>query len=745
MLLSRSVTQDRSGEWELPNGHHDIPSVAARRCKLLRILLTIAIALLLAVAPIPSVSMTFDSDGSFLGAYASWTQAQAAPASSTASNATGSGSSSAAESSSANADSSESGSKASPKIVDVIIYRVDTDKKVGSAISPNTRTSTISDKGGTLEFRYVVKWDDGSKDYESSYLTWATSDNSIATVTNGGVVKAKKNGTVTLMATVDASHSKTGEALTAEAQIKVTGQDSAAYVSKIRITDENGDEFDGATATLKESLSTAKQQFYANVYVYDPDTNRTKVYSTKNGSLSSQVSGLSDITWSINDTTMGSVDEDTGAFRPAVYGTMVVTAVSAAGKDGDQVKNKVTVQVKDPDGGDVEEGYHPQKSMTIKVYYEKYPPADMDDDDAEEWVINQTYSVADMEALGCETSTYTAIGGGSYYTMTGTGPLLSTVLKDAGVNLSGVKSLSFKTADALDRPVSYAYIVGTDRFYYPNIDIGSTAGKVQVAPILALESSESRNASTEPSDDLSEATRFRLLFGSSSRTDHSSQYQIKWINTIYVMLKGGPDVKKGDSGDDSGSGSSGSGAADDGSNGSSSSGSASVSTSASSDSDADSSASAGSSSTSGGDSAVGQGSGDGGSSAGNTGSGTGIAGNAGTESGTSQGANDQQGAAGSTENQGESAASDGTGSDRADSSAGEESGQGAGGDAGAGGRFTVYQVLNNNDSDVQKTVDYSSPYTPFVLGGSATGALVLGACRSLRWYRRQTSATVLPE
>lgn len=40
-------------------------------------------------------------------------------------------------------------------------------------------------------------------------------------------------------------------------------------------------------------------------------------------------------------------------------------------------------------------------------------------------------------------------------------------------------------------------------------------------------------------------TRFRLLLGSTGKNDHSSQCQIKWVNTLYVELEGGPKVQNG--------------------------------------------------------------------------------------------------------------------------------------------------------------------------------------------------------
>ena len=51
---------------------------------------------------------------------------------------------------------------------------------------------------------------------------------------------------------------------------------------------------------------------------------------------------------------------------------------------------------------------------------------------------------------------------------------------------------------------------------------------------------------------MTDNTRFRLLFGAKRDGSNNSQYQIKWIHTLYVKLKGGPAVEHG-TGDDDGS------------------------------------------------------------------------------------------------------------------------------------------------------------------------------------------------
>ena len=65
-----------------------------------------------------------------------------------------------------------------------------------------------------------------------------------------------------------------------------------------------------------------------------------------------------------------------------------------------------------------------------------------------------------QEGLGTMTATYTAFSGSTYYTISGWGVPLSYVLRAAGVNVAGIKTIAFGTYDNIDRPVSYNYIFG---------------------------------------------------------------------------------------------------------------------------------------------------------------------------------------------------------------------------------------------------------------------------------------------
>lgn len=572
-----------------------------------------------------------------------------------------------------------SGGAAQHYVDDVAIFYHQTNTCLGYATSPYLEIAHVSTKGGTIQFDSVVYWSDWTNEPGTRLVTWSTSDPSLATVTSAGVLTAIADGRVEVRATVN-SNTVSGSSLVAKAYVDISGQSDARYVTSVRIADPEGNDIGSAAYVLEADIATAQAQFHALVDVMDPVTGQTQTYSTKNGSISSQTGDIADVHWYAGDSAMAAVDETQGLFRPLVYGIVTLYVSSNAGFGNATVTGSATVNTKDPEGGIVKDGYHPQASLTVKAYYELYQPTNMQGDD-ERFVINKTYSVEEMESMGTITQSYTALGGGSYYTMTGRGVPLSTVLANAGVNVAGIKQLAFGTADHIDRPVSYEYIFGENRYYYPNVDIGSYAGAQQVYPILALESNEVKNASADPNYDMSEGTRFRLLFGSAP-AGGTSQYQIKWIHTLYVVLEGGPAVAPGD-GEGGGGGASGGG---DGSGGS-----------------------------------AGDGSGAGVS---------GIGAGAGLAEGTQGGAD--------AASLGDTEAAEG----ESGGSAGDASGTESSGGHIASGKFSVFQVMNRNDSETERTIDVDNPFKryAFPLGAAV---LALGGMESFVWYRRQVRGVAL--
>ena len=577
-----------------------------------------------------------------------------------------------------------------PYIADVSIWSHESGATVGVASSPSSAIAArISAKGGTLWFDNVAWWNDGTSVANQSYVSWSVSDPSIATISPGGILTAVGDGIVAVTATATAN-TQGGAPLACTIYIEVTGQTDARYVSGIRIAGPDGEALSGPYV-LEQDLSTATAQFYALVDVVDPATGATQTYSTKNGSIASQTGDIADVTWYAGDT-IAAIDQTTGLFRPSRYGVASIYCASAAGHGGATVTGGATVNTKDPTGGEVRDDYHPQSSIKVKAYYEEDPPADLHDDSDKHFVINKEYSLEQLESMGTVTATYTALSDSAYYTMTGRGVALSTLLEDAGVNIAGMSQLNFGTADNIDRPVSSAFIFDTNRYYFPNIDIGSYAGAVQMYPIIAFESNEIKNAGTDPNFDMTEATRFRLLFGSTP-DGGTSQFQIKWINTLYVVLAGGPPVQPGNGENPGGSNN------------------------------------------------EGDQPGGGGISNGTTtgdGSGSGDEGN-GTGSGMAkgdQGGSDVQGSSDAADNAAEGAQSGSAGqSDTGAQASADDSESGA-------PAFSVYQIPNPNASEVEHTVEHDNPFKKYA-GPLGAAAMVAGAGQTALWYRRQARPTSL--
>lgn len=577
-----------------------------------------------------------------------------------------------------------------PYIADVSIWSHESGATVGVASSPSSAIAArISTKGGTLWFDNVAWWNDGTSVANQSYVSWSVSDPSIATISPSGVLTAVGDGIVAVTATATAN-TQGGAPLACTIYIEVTGQTDARYVSGIRIASPDGEALSGPYV-LEQDLSTAMARFYALVDVVDPATGATQTYSTQNGSIASQTGDIADVTWYVGDT-IAAIDQTTGLFRPSRYGIASIYCASAAGHGGATVTGSATVNTKDPTGGEVRDDYHPQSSIKVKAYYEEDPPADLHDDSDKHFVINKEYSLEQLEGMGPVTATYTALSDSAYYTMTGRGVALSTLLEDAGVNIAGMSQLNFGTADNIDRPVSSAFIFDTNRYYFPNIDIGSYAGAVQVYPIIAFESNEIKNAGTDPNFDMTEATRFRLLFGSTP-DGGTSQFQIKWINTLYVVLAGGPPVQPGNGENPGGSNNEG----DQPGGGGIFNGTA-----------------------------TGDGTGSGGE---GNGTGSGMAkGN--------QGGADVQGGSDAADNAAEGAQSGASG--QSDTGA-----QASAGDSESGApAFSVYQIPNPNASEVERTVEHDNPFKKYA-GPLGAAAVVAGAGQTALWYRRQARPTSL--
>jgi hypothetical protein len=245
----------------------------------------------------------------------------------------------------------------------------------------------------------------------------------------------------------------------------------------------------------------------------------------------------STISWSIGGSTVpATINETTGRLRTTNYsGNAYVVCSVTGGVDGAIITDRARIQVNTG-----QYAYNPASSLTLKVVYEELP---------DRVVQEHTYSVAELTGrLPMETHNYTILAGLRFGCIRAQGFLFKDVMLLEGIDLSDVYQLRFTTADGYDNPVSYSYLYGGTRYYYPNYDLGgSQAERVPVPPLLATASNIEWNRSeVDPTLPMDEGTRFRLVFGPMSPGETNSSYQIYYINAITIVLNGAPPVDLGD-------------------------------------------------------------------------------------------------------------------------------------------------------------------------------------------------------
>ncbi|GEM_PF-511735 len=134
------------------------------------------------------------------------------------------------------------------------------------------------------------------------------------------------------------------------------------------------------------------------------------------------------------------------------------------------------------------------------------------------------------------------------------GVRLTDILAAAGIDVNSVQSFHFYCADVSRTwytSMSKTYLLDTPRYYYPNLPkswdydeakaiSGATAGAREVDVILALQDKWRRFAMETDYSDLTDTTRFRLLFGQSDVYTVEGSRSAKWVHTIAVTLGGSP-------------------------------------------------------------------------------------------------------------------------------------------------------------------------------------------------------------
>ena len=366
-----------------------------------------------------------------------------------------------------------------------------------------------------------------STDLGAIDLVWESSNVKVAKVSPAGLVTPVKNGSCTITATVK-EPAKYGEA-SCSVDFEISGQ-NGSYVSDVEITTKKGKVINETVVLAGDGAKPVYYQLYATITWKNANGDVVKTETTSSKKCTATY------TWSVaGNTDTVAVNKYTGRVASQSSGIGQVMVTVSGGKGGRSVSDTVYFRV---DTGQYD--YNPADSLTLKVAYEEFP---------DQIIEEKTYSEKQLsKMLPKVTNNYTVIGGnnGSYATIRATGYMFKDILKLLNCSINDIKQFRFGTADSYDSPVSYSYLFGSERYYFPDYDIGYTSGGVVVPPIIATANSMHWNEPYVSKDEkLDEGTRYRLVFGASGKTDANTSKQVYYINTINVILKGGPPTSDG--------------------------------------------------------------------------------------------------------------------------------------------------------------------------------------------------------
>ena len=181
-------------------------------------------------------------------------------------------------------------------------------------ITPSAGTISI---GNSLQLTAIAVYSDQSTSpLSGSSVGWSSSDNTIATVTNGGLVKGVATGTATITAS--------SQGVSGTASITVTVQN----LTSITINTTPGSAVPQSTATISGAPATL--QFYAYA----------------NGSGSQDITNA--VTWSSSNTNVATIStglsSGSGLATSVAAGTTIIRAQSAT-TNGTVTSNPITLTV----------------------------------------------------------------------------------------------------------------------------------------------------------------------------------------------------------------------------------------------------------------------------------------------------------------------------------------------------------------------------------------------------------------
>lgn len=359
-------------------------------------------------------------------------------------------------------------------------------------------------------------------------VTWTSSDVSVATVSPQGVVTPISDGAAIITATLtDASLGDPSMGtVSASAPVVIAGQ-TGEYVSSVQLLHEDGTPIaDGETIVLESEDSVPLYyQLGVAITFTNPATGEQRT-ETRQPTAAGMVPS---ITWESADGILY-VNADTGRVATQEAGIGRIDCKVEGGVGGATVIGSAYFNVQT---GQRRAGT-PADDLTINVYYEALP---------DELVESQTFSLDYLASnLDAYTNSYTVNQGSSFMTIRATGYRFIDVMGFMDIKLDEIARFDFGTSDNYgNSAVSYDYLFGSNRYYFPNYDIGSTAEAQVVPPLLATACASVYNESVVlPSVELDDSWRFRLVFGISGAGDENSSKQTYYIHTINVIMQGAP-------------------------------------------------------------------------------------------------------------------------------------------------------------------------------------------------------------
>ncbi len=408
-----------------------------------------------------------------------------------------------------------------------------------------SRTTTI-DGSEYLRLCVGIEWTDGVIVWQKDTTQWDSypsvsgftftivSGDSVSVPRPDGLIYGTgKNGDTKIKATLV---TETGESTEFSATITITAthQESDLSLSNVRIVDDDGEAIGSMGFGLDDLNKTV------TLYLKITYKNKTTGEKTTVGNYGGQKlsdSDLAGVMWNEIDNDYASLipaSDGTASFKPIADGSLSLKVTK--NHDGDSMSDKVAVSINTGKGVD---GNYPSDQLKINIAYEQ---------DTSNIVETHTWSVDEFESLGLVTYKYTLTGSnGRYVTDRARGVTFDVILKKLGVATSDIEYFTFAANDGANPgKMSANWLLRTARYWLPNYDIGgSLQDRKQVPTMLAVADCWLTNEIVTDDAELNSGTRFRLMYGASTRSDGAYEKSLKWINTMTIVLSGAPSSKHG--------------------------------------------------------------------------------------------------------------------------------------------------------------------------------------------------------